>query len=79
MKYSPISCDYHDELILLAMRRTICAIVFKNENGTVETVRASIKDVFTRNREEFLLLSDDREIRLDRLVNVDGKMLSNYC
>ncbi|MEO1263647.1 MAG: hypothetical protein AAFZ15_32845 [Bacteroidota bacterium] len=79
MKYTPISCDYYDELTLLALRHKTCPVVFKNENGTKETVEASIKDIFTRNSEEFLLLSDGREIRLDRLISVDGKILSNYC
>ena len=79
MKYLPISCDYYDELTLLAMHRTVCPVVFKDENGTVETLEASIKDIFTRSSEEFLLLSNGREIRLDRLVSVNGKALSSYC
>ena len=79
MKYQPISCDYYDELTLLAMRCKRCSVVFKNKNGNVETVEAVIKDIFTLKGEEFLLLSDGREIRLDQLVSVDGKELSNYC
>ncbi len=79
MKYQPISCDFHDELTLLAIRRTKCEVVFKTEDGNDATVEAIIEDIFTRNSEEFLLLSGGIKIRLDRLVSVAGKILSNYC
>ena len=79
MKYQPISCDFYDELTLLALRRKQCPIVYKNEDGTEVTIETVIQDIFTRNSEEFLLLSNGDEIRLDHLVNVDGKILSNYC
>lgn len=78
MPYQPISCDYHDELTLLAVRKKNCTIVYQHESGT-NTVHGVIKDIYTRNKEEFLLLSGGQEIRLDRLVSVDGKELSDYC
>jgi Rho-binding antiterminator len=79
MKYQPISCDYYDELTLLAMRRTACPIIYKKEDGTEVTVETVIQDIFTRNGEEFLLLPDGLEIRLDQLVSVAGKALSGHC
>ena len=80
MKYHPISCDYYDELTLLAMRHTICPIIYQNEKGARLTINASIKDIYTRGDGEFLLLSNGEEIRLDRLVSVDGKPLpDNSC
>jgi len=79
MKYQPISCDFYDELTLLAMRCTECPIVYKNENGAEVTIRTVIQDIFTRKGEEFLLLSVGGEIRLDRIISVDGKVLSSYC
>ncbi len=79
MKYQPISCDFYDELTLLAMRRKPCPVIYKNEDGAEVTVETVIQDIFTRNSEEFLLLSTDIEVRLDNLISVDGKRLSNYC
>ena len=79
MKYQPISCNFYDELTLLALRGKTCLIVFKNEDEEAQQLGAIIKDVFTRKSEEFLLLPDGKEIRLDRLVSVDGKELAGYC
>jgi transcriptional antiterminator Rof (Rho-off) len=28
--YRPISCDFHDELCLLALRRRVCEIVYRH-------------------------------------------------
>ena len=79
MKYTPISCDYYDELTLLIMRRKECPIIYKNEKGEEVTIKTVIKDIFTRNGEEFLLLPHGQEIRLDYLVSVAGKVLRSYC
>ncbi len=79
-KYKPISCDFYDELELLAMRKTPCQILFrKDAQGELQTIQGTINDLYTRNKEEFLLLSDSTEIRLDQLVSVNGKALKNYC
>jgi transcriptional antiterminator Rof (Rho-off) len=79
MPYHPISCDFHSELELLALHRTVCPIVYKNEEGREEKVESFINDLFTREGEEFLLLPDGREIRLDRLVSVNGLEFAKYC
>lgn len=79
MKYQPISCNFYDELTLLAMRGKQCPVVFKNEKGEEQQIEGVIKDVFTRKSEEFMLLANGDEIRLDWLVSVDGKVLAGYC
>ncbi len=43
------------------------------------TICEAIKDLYARNVEEFLLLPDGNEIRLDQLVSVGGKLLKTYC
>jgi len=78
-KYQPISCDYYDELEIVAMRQTIAEIVFKNEKGVETTISTKIKTLQTRNSEEFLILENGDEIRLDRLVSMNGKVVKNYC
>ena len=77
--YHPISCDYYDELTLLAMRRTKCPVIYKNTEGVEVTNETVIKDIFTRNSEEFILLLDGSEIRLDHIVSVNGIQLEGYC
>ncbi len=48
-------------------------------SGNEITICEAIKDLYTRNGEEFLLLPDGSEIRLDQLVSVGGKVLASYC
>jgi len=77
--YHPISCDFHSELELLAMRGTACEIVYLDEKDQTRTITDQIADLYTRRKEEFLLLRNGLTIRLDRLVSVNGMALKNYC
>ena len=77
--YLPISCDLHSELELYALRQQPVEIRYATAEGDEATVEASIRDLYTRNGEEFLLLPDGSEIRLDQLVSVGGKLLANYA
>lgn len=76
--YEPISCDFHSELELLALRQKDCEIIFRNEQNLEETINSKIKDLYTLRKEEFLLLPNGKNIRLDRIISVDGKVLANY-
>lgn len=78
-KYQPISCDYYDELEIVAMRQTIAEVVFENEAGEKTTISTKIKTLQTRNSEEFLILENGDEIRLDKLISMNGKVVKNYC
>jgi Rho-binding antiterminator len=83
--YRPISCDFHSELELFAMRQQPVEITYRTfasptgADGNETTICEAIKDLYTRNGEEFLLLPDGSEIRLDQLVSVGGKVLASYC
>jgi Rho-binding antiterminator len=83
--YQPISCDFHSELELFALRKQPVEITYLSlaPNTTADsletTICEAIKDLYTRNGEEFLLLPDGTEIRLDQLVSVGGKVLASYC
>lgn len=77
--YQPISCDFHSELELFALRQQPVEIRYTTIAGNEAIISAPIQDLYTRNGEEFLLLPDGSEIRLDQLVSVGGKVLSNYC
>ncbi|MBK9014479.1 MAG: hypothetical protein IPM82_10535 [Saprospiraceae bacterium] len=77
--YQPISCDFHSELELFALRRRPVEIRYANAIGKETSIESIIHDLFARNGEEFLLLPDGSEIRLDQLVSVGGKQLAAHC
>lgn len=79
MRYQPISCSYHDELEAIATLRKEVLIQYKDQEGHVRELTARIRTFQTRAGEEFMILNCGHEIRLDRIISVDGKLLSGYC
>ncbi len=77
--YQPISCAFYDELEALATLRKRVQLVYRNELGHVAEIIGIIRNFATRNKAEFLILDSGIEIRLDRLIEVDGKPLAGYC
>ena len=78
-EYHPIDCNYYDELVLLAMRKKPCEIIYQDQNGHQITKQATIVDVFTKEKVEYLKLSNDQLIRLDLLISADGKENKLSC
>lgn len=76
--YIPVSCDFHDQLEALATLRQTCQIVYRNAADELIEIQGLIVDVYAANRADFIRLQDGTEIRLDRLVSVDGQPVS-YC
>lgn len=71
--YRPIACALHDELQLRAMRRSLVSLRVRDDSGGGQReVRDRVVDVRTREGAEFLVLESGEEIRLDRLMEVDG-------
>lgn len=73
--YAPIDCGLHDELQLLAMRRreVDLRVRAEAEGDPARELRDRIVDVYTRGGAEWIRLGSGEEIRLDRLVEVDGR------
>ena len=76
-KYIPISCSYYDELEAHATLGKECEIIFTDEQGKEKVIRGIIKTFFIKDKVEFLQLENGEEIRLDKLISVDGKLLSD--
>ncbi len=72
-KYIPINCDLYDELEILAMHKQHTIIVYTDRSEEKTLQEVLIKNVYTREKVEYLLLGSGLEIRLDQLLSVDGK------
>ena len=77
--YQPISCNFYDELEALATLKKRSLIRYLSIEGNHIEVEAIIVDLYTKNKEEFMQLDNGLILRLDQLVEVDGKALQNYC
>jgi putative redox protein len=71
--YQAVSCTYYDELEALATLKKNCAIAYRTETGAEVSRTGRIVDFFSVDKAEFLKLEDGTDIRLDRLIEVDGK------
>ncbi len=70
--YRPIDCGLHDRLLAAATLRRRVALRFRGPDGAPVDAHDRIVDVFTRGGAEYLRTEDGAEVRLDRLVEVDG-------
>ena len=71
--YKPIDCNFYDILEALSTRKRYIRIQYFSALHEFQTVDALIKDLYIKDKFEYMLLSNGDEIRLDRLVSVDGK------
>ncbi len=77
--YIPINCSYYDELEAAATQRRTVTIVYRDAQEQEQEVATRIKDLYARNKEEFMVLENGLEFRLDRLVSIDGKVPPLAC
>jgi len=71
--YTPIDCNYYDLLEIAAMRRQKSIIAYQEGEQILE-VEAVIEDLWAKNGEEFVRLSNGLTFRLDRLISLNGKV-----
>ena len=77
--YKPINCSFYDVLEANATKKRYIRIQYFSAIQEFKTVDAIIKDLYIKqdkgHKAEYMLLNTGQEIRLDRLVSVDGKLL----
>ena len=78
-KYVPIDCNFYDEIEILSMRKSKSTVVYICEKDEQTTIEGVIKNVFAKNKEEFLEMESGLIFRLDRLISLDGKVVPGAC
>lgn len=72
-EYQRIDCHYYDELEAIATLRKKVTILYETEEGPATLEAVGIQDLFAKNKEEFVKLSNGLILRLDYLLEVNGK------
>ena len=75
MPYKPIDCNFYDILEALSTRKRYVRIQYKTEIDEFQSEDSIIRDLYIKQGYEYLLLTSGTEIRLDRLIKVDGHFL----
>ncbi len=73
--YKPIDCNFYDVLEANATKKRYIRIHYFSDIQEFLTIDAIIKDLYVKEKVEYMLLNTGDEIRLDRLISVDGQTL----
>lgn len=69
--YIPISCDFYDYLEAFATVRKQVVIKFY-EDGQLTVMSTKIRDLYCKEKVEYLITDQDSTIRLDQIAEVNG-------
>lgn len=67
-KYKTVSCQMYDTLEALAVKKTKIKIEYI-DNDHIKKTEGYIADFKTKDKEEFLILSNGNKIRLDKIID----------
>ncbi len=76
--YTPISCSFYDRLEEAATLSKNVLIEYLANNKT-EVRKSIITTIRLKDKIEWLVLEDGSEIRLDRILSLDGVELKTHC
>ena len=68
--YKPVDTDLVDDLEHFAVDKIHVRIAFLDHTAERAELRGHIAEVFTKEHQEFLRMSDGREMRLDQILEV---------
>ncbi|MCP4521942.1 MAG: hypothetical protein GY827_09690 [Cytophagales bacterium] len=70
-KYQCVSCAFYDELEALATYYKTVNLTYRDENEQEVKVQTQFKNFKTVDGAEFVILSNDHLIRLDKILEVE--------
>ncbi|MGE0051332.1 MAG: transcriptional antiterminator Rof [Arcobacter sp.] len=70
--YTPISCEFFDQLNV-AMKRKIPSTVVYLENGEKKTTKGLIETMSVIDGIEYLIMNKKEQIRLDTVLTFNGR------
>ena len=76
--YTPIACALHDRLELAAIRGREVLVAYR-EGGEARDMALRIVNIRVEGGEEWLVTEPPTEIRLDRILALDGESFSAGC
>lgn len=70
--YTPISCEFFDQLNV-AMQRKIPSTIVYLENGEKKTLKGLVETMAVIDGFEYMILNSKEQIRLDKVVTFNGR------
>jgi Rho-binding antiterminator len=72
-KYIPVACGLYDLIEHAIVRKSMILIQFQTTDGTLSEMNDQPIDLISKNQAEFVILKSGVEIRLDKILTIDGK------
>ena len=76
-KYQTVSCHFYDELETLGVKKVLSKITYSENENEID-IEDLIVDFRTRNKEEFLILKNGTQIRLDKIIKINEIPPANF-
>ena len=77
-EYTPVPCDFYDQLEAFATLGTPCEIRFSQDERP-GIVKGKIIGLYARERVEYLKMNNGMEMRLDKITSVNGIQPLPFC
>lgn len=78
-KYIPIDCSFYDRIEAAIVLRKVVHLVYADIQGRKVIADTLLKDTRTELGEEFLILPSGEQIRMDRIISLDGVPVPKAC
>lgn len=69
-EYQPVDCDFSDELEFAILRKLPVEVKYWNSKDLLHSIRGKIIDMYTEHEAEFIKMSNQTVVRLDRIASV---------
>ena len=77
--YIPVPCGFYDEIEAIATLKKEIRILFKNESEIETEILSQISDLKIEKGIEYMILKTGAVLRLDTIIEIDGKRPLTYC
>jgi len=77
--YQPVDCNFYDNFEAAIVQRRKIALTYVEAEGEKVTIITGLNDLKTHRTEEYVQLADEKWLRLDRVVAVDGVEAEDSC
>ncbi|NJB85844.1 transcriptional antiterminator Rof (Rho-off) [Lewinella marina] len=77
--YQPIDCSFYDRLEAAITTREPIELIYRMGDGKVNAMTCRLEDTKTDQTEEYLKLEGEHWLRLDRIVSLDGVLITRGC
>lgn len=68
--YEPVDCDFSDELEFAVIRQLPVEVKYWNVKNELHAIRGRIIDIYAENKAEYIKMSNQTLVRLDRIASV---------